>query len=200
VKCVSALAAMTVIALGTPAIALASSIGSGPGAGQPVQVLLACPRPPHGRPPHVKLLPPRFLHLKPPGKGVRIRLLCRFPKGCPPPVAVRLACRPGTGCPPPVAVRLACRPGTGCPPAALKFDMASDSSTMTEVSGPVLAPPEQFQYDGQTYTIMSVNPGAGSFTVFRDNVLFVNNGLAITNAVGYMACTTGSFGKNQNSA
>jgi hypothetical protein len=186
VTCVSALAAMTVIVLGTPAIALASSIGSGPGAGQPVQVPLACPRPPLGRPPHVKLLPPRFLHLKPPGRGVRIRLLCRLPKGCPPPVAVRLVCRPGKGCPP-ASLSLVCPVPKACPPAALKFDMASDSSTLTEVSGPVLAPPEQFQYDGQTYTIMTVNPGAGSFTVFRDNVLFVNNGPAITNAVGYMA-------------
>jgi hypothetical protein len=197
--CVSALAAMTVIVLGIPAIALASTIGSGPGAGQPVQVLLACPRPPHGKPLPVKVLPPRFLHLKPPRKGVRIRLFCRFPKGCPPPVAVRLTCRPGKGCPP-VAVRLVCPVPKACPPAALRFDVASGSSTLTEVSGPVLAPPEQFQYDGQAYTIMTVNPGAGSFTVFRDNVLFVNTGSAITNAVGYMACTTGSFGKNQNSA
>jgi hypothetical protein len=208
VKCASALAAMTVIVLGTPAIALASTAGSGPGAGQPAQVRLACPRP------HGKLVPPKFVHLKPPGKGVHVRLACGFPKGCPPPVAVRVFCRPAKGCPPPVAVRVFCRPAKGCPPpvavrlacrvangvpkacpsAALKFDMASDSSTLTEVSGPVLAPPEQFQYDGQTYTIMTVNPGADSFTVFRDGVLFVNNGPAITGAIGYLACTTGPFG------
>jgi hypothetical protein len=68
--------------------------------------------------------------------------------------------------------------------------VAPGSSTLTEVSGPVLAPPEEFRYDGQIYTIMTVNPGAGSFTVFRDGVLFVNHGPAITRAIGFMACTT----------
>ena len=64
------------------------------------------------------------------------------------------------------------------------------SSTLTEVRGPMLAPPEEFWYDGQIYTIMSVNPGVDSFTVFRDNVLFVNEGPAITGATGLMLCTT----------
>ena len=54
----------------------------------------------------------------------------------------------------------------------------------------MLAPPEEFRYDGQIYTIMSVNPGASSFTVFRDGMLFVNHGPAITRATGFMACTT----------
>jgi hypothetical protein len=35
---------------------------------------------------------------------------------------------------------------------------------------------------------MSVNPGAGSFTVFLDGRLFVNNGPPITRAIGFMAC------------
>ncbi len=35
---------------------------------------------------------------------------------------------------------------------------------------------------------MSVNPGADSFTVFLDNHLFVNQGAAITNGVGFLAC------------
>ena len=35
---------------------------------------------------------------------------------------------------------------------------------------------------------MSVNPGADSFTVFENGRLFVNNGNAITNGVGLMAC------------
>jgi hypothetical protein len=35
---------------------------------------------------------------------------------------------------------------------------------------------------------MSVNPGANSFTVFRDGFLFVNSGAAITNAIALMAC------------
>ena len=67
--------------------------------------------------------------------------------------------------------------------------MAPGSSTLTEVSGPVLAPPEEFSYHGQIYTIMTVNPGAGRFTVFRDGTLFVNRGPAITQATGFMVCT-----------
>jgi hypothetical protein len=44
-KCVSALAAMTVIVLGTPAIALASTVGPGSGSGGPGQVSRQCPDP-----------------------------------------------------------------------------------------------------------------------------------------------------------
>jgi hypothetical protein len=159
-KSATALAAMTVIVLGTPAIALASTIGSGSGQagppGPPGQVAIACPGP-HGKPVRFKVHPVQFkLHAK----------ITRLPRN--------------------VRIRVFCRLGPGCPPAPLRFDMASGSSTMTEVSGPVLAPPEQFAYDGQIYTIMSVNPGAGSFTVFRDNFLFVNNGPAITGATGFL--------------
>lgn len=32
-------------------------------------------------------------------------------------------------------------------------------------------------------------PGAGRFTVFRDGVLFVNDGPAIARATGFMVCT-----------
>jgi hypothetical protein len=159
-KSATALAAMTVIVLGTPAIALASTIGSGSGQagppGPPGQVAIACPGP-HGKPVRFKVHPVQFkLHAK----------IARLPRNA--------------------RIRVFCRLGPGCPPAPLRFDMASGSSTMTEVSGPVLAPPEQFAYDGQIYTIMSVNPGAGSFTVFRDNFLFVNNGPAITGATGFL--------------
>jgi hypothetical protein len=209
-KCASALAAMIVIVLGTPALALASTAGSGQGPGpgpggpgpgwgpgQPVQVLLACPRP-HAKPAPPGFVHRKFVHFKRFGRVVRIGPGCRFPKGCPPPpVAVRLVCRPGKGCPP-VTFQLACRVpriiAKGCPPAVLRFDMASGSSTLTEASGPVLAPPEQFTYNGQTYTIMTVNPGGDSFTVFQDGALFVNNGATITGGIGYLACTTGPFG------
>ena len=145
-RCVSAFAAMTVIVLGTPAIAMAGTLsprsGSGPGGG-PGQVRIAC--------------------ALPPGQHVRPRL-----------VRVRLHGRRHH-------VRLCCRP--------LVFDVAPGASTLTEVSGPVLAPPEVFRYQGQTYTIMSVNPGAGTFTVFRGGMLFVNHGPAITRALAVMACT-----------
>ena len=94
----------------------------------------------------------------------------------------------------PVRVRIACLlPGKpfprGClPGGVLRFDMAAGGSTLTEVAGPILAPAQEFSYDGSTYTIMSVNPGANSFTVFRDGFLFVNSGAAITNAIALMAC------------
>jgi hypothetical protein len=71
----------------------------------------------------------------------------------------------------------------------MRFDMASGSSTLTEVSGPMLTPPGQFGYGGSTYTIMSVNPGADSFTVFVNNALFVNNGPAITDGIALMSCS-----------
>jgi len=148
-RCVSALAALTIIVLGTPAIALASTID--PGSGGPGQVRTVCPPPP-GK--HVR---PRPGHVERHGTRPRDRLVRPFPRGC--------------------------------PPRALTFDMAPGSSTLTEVSGPVLAPPEEFSYHGQIYTIMTVNPGAGSFTVFRDGMLFVNHGPAITRATGFMVCT-----------
>jgi hypothetical protein len=68
--------------------------------------------------------------------------------------------------------------------------MAAGSSTLTEVSGPTLAPPQEFGYDGNTYTIMSVNPGADSFTVFGNGWLFVNKGAAITDGTGFMGCSS----------
>ncbi len=94
----------------------------------------------------------------------------------------------------PVPIRLSCpyipaKPlPRGCKPQVLRFDMAAGSSTLTEVSGPTLAPPQEFSYDGNTYTIMSVNPGADSFTVFRNGWLFVNKGAAITDGIGFMTC------------
>ena len=77
----------------------------------------------------------------------------------------------------------------GCLPRVLRFDMAAGGSTLTEVSGPTLAPAQEFSYDGSTYTIMSVNPGANGFTVFRDGHLFVNSGAAITGATALICCT-----------
>jgi len=71
----------------------------------------------------------------------------------------------------------------------LRFDVAAGSSTLTEVSGPTLAPTQEFSYGGDTYTIMTVNPGADSFTVFKDGFLFVNKGAAIASGTGVMCCT-----------
>jgi hypothetical protein len=75
-----------------------------------------------------------------------------------------------------------------CQPQTLTFSVAAGSSVMTEVSGPQLSPTEEFSYGGNTYTVMTVNPGAGQFTAFVNNFLFVNQGTAITDAAGVMLC------------
>lgn len=71
------------------------------------------------------------------------------------------------------------------------FSVAAGSSVLTEVSGPQLSPTQEFVYDGTTYTVMSVNPGAGQFTAFADNHLFTNDGATITDAAGAMVCGSG---------
>ena len=74
-----------------------------------------------------------------------------------------------------------------CEKQLLTFSVAEGSHALTEVSGPELWPTEQFIYDGNVYTIMSINPGADQFTAFVNNLLFTNNsGADITNATGVM--------------
>jgi hypothetical protein len=63
-KCVSALAALTVIVLGTPAIALASTITAG--SGPPAQTRIVCPPPPAKHAKHVR---PRLIRVTRPGLG-----------------------------------------------------------------------------------------------------------------------------------
>jgi hypothetical protein len=75
-----------------------------------------------------------------------------------------------------------------CFTQSMSFSVAAGSSVMTEVSGPQLSPTEEFVYDGNTYTVMTVNPGAGQFTAFVNNVLFTNTGGAITDAAGAIVC------------
>jgi hypothetical protein len=177
-KRIAALAALMIAMLAVPTAAMAGPGGSAhgygkPGYGTPRLVQVACPFPPRFRKGHVnvkyyatvyakayaKAYPLRYRH----GKPVRLRIACPFIPAKPLP--------------------------KGCKPELLKFDMAAGSSTLTEVSGPILAPTQEFSYDGSTYTIMSVNPGADSFTVFDNGFLFVNKGAAITNGVGFMACS-----------
>jgi hypothetical protein len=76
-----------------------------------------------------------------------------------------------------------------CVPQTLTFSVAAGSSTMTEVSGPQLSAAEQFTYGGSTYTVMSVNSGAGQFTAFVDNSLYTNNGADITAATAALCCS-----------
>ena len=167
-KRIAAIGALAVTLLAVPATgAMASTGGSGaggqgPGYGRPGPVQVACPLPRHkGR---TWIYEQRRRH----GKLVRVRVDCPFIPAKPVPV------KP---------------PAPRCRPEVLRFDMAAGSSTLTEVSGPTLAPTQEFSYDGDTYTIMSINPGADSFTVFKDGFLFVNKGTAIAGGTGVMCCT-----------
>jgi hypothetical protein len=156
---------------------MAGTSGSGPGYGQPPRpIQIACP-------------PPFWLHKGHKGHKGQVTITIKG-KAYLKARAYLLKHRHGK----PVPIRLICPNITakpfpaGCKPQILRFDMAAGSHTLTEVSGPVLAPPQEFTYQGNTYTIMSVNPGADSFTVLRNGWLFVNNGAAITDGIGFMAC------------
>jgi hypothetical protein len=172
-KRIAALAALTITMLAIPTAAMAgtASSGSGPGPGPSTSyvtaapgTLFACPLPIWVRPGHVRVTIRVYLKRHRHSKTVRLRIVCP-----------NLPVRP---------LPKACRP------QRLTFDMAAGASAMTEVSGPAnLAPPQEFRYDGNTYTIMSVNPGADSFTVFLNGWRFVNHGAAITDATGYLTCT-----------
>jgi hypothetical protein len=181
-KRIAALAALTIIMLAIPTAAMASTASSGPGPSSgpgsssgpgtsftyvtsAPGARLACPLPFWVRHGHVRFTIRGYLKRHLHGKPVRVRVIC-----------ASLPARP---------LPKACRPQT------LTFDMAAGAATMTEVSGPAnLAPPQEFRYDGNTYTIMSVNPGADSFTVFLNGWRFVNHGAAITDATGYLACSS----------
>jgi hypothetical protein len=161
----AALASLIVTLLATllavPTAAMASTAGpAGSPSGGPSSTTIVCP-------------PLRLLHGKHVKVKVKVLRLRKHPKGKP--VQVRIVC------PPPFPA--------GCRLRPLVFDAASGSSTLTEVSGPTLAPAEEFFYAGSIYTINTVNPGADSFTVFHDNFLFTNSGPAITNGHGIMLCS-----------
>jgi hypothetical protein len=170
-KRIAALAALVITMLAVPAAAaMASTSGSGPGYGRPpspIQVACSFPRQFHRG--HFKIAIKDRAHLK------AYREARRHGK----PVPIRIIC-PNIPAKPFPKV---------CRPQVLRFDMAAGSSTLTEVSGPILAPPQEFSYGGNTYTIMSVNPGADSFTVFLNGWGFVNHGAAITDGIGLMGCT-----------
>jgi hypothetical protein len=172
-KRIAALAALVITLLAVPAAtAMAGPSGSGSGYGQPPRLVqVACLSPYQLRKGHVTVK----VYAQFQAYAKAYRLAHRHGK----PVPIRLICP-----------RISAKPlPKGCRPQILRFDMAAGSSTLTEVSGPILAPPMEFGYDGNTYTIMSVNPGADSFTVFLNGWRFVNHGAAITDATGYLTCT-----------
>jgi hypothetical protein len=188
-KRIVALAALMITMLAIPTAAMAGTTGSPPGSGQ-VSVAVGGPGP---LPPGVAVACrlPKLLRGKHPGiqislngrvkvKGVPItiaQLLKRGKHGKP--VSIRIFC----------GRRLVKPKAQPCLGQAITFSGAAGSSALTEVSGPTLTPPQQFTYDGNTYTIMSVNPGAGTFTVFLNNFLF-KPGAAITTATGYLTCAS----------
>jgi hypothetical protein len=166
-KRIAAIGALAVTMLAVPATGALASTGNpsagtpGPGYGRPGPIQVACPLVHHkGRSWFYQL---RHRH----GKVVRVRVACPFIPAKPVPV----------------------KPVPRCRPEALRFDVAAGSSTLTEVSGPTLAPTQEFSYGGDTYTVMTVNPGADSFTAFKDGSLFVNKGAAIAGGTGVMCCT-----------
>jgi hypothetical protein len=158
-KRLAALASLIVALLGS-LLAVPTAAMAGTAGSGPVTVKIGCPPRLYGKPVKVKI------------KALRLR---RHRHGKP--IQIAISC----GKLPPF--------GMGCRPQPLVFDMASGSKTLTEVSGPTLAPVEEFFYAGGIYTIMTVNPGADSFTVFHDNFLFVNSGPAITNGRGILLCS-----------
>lgn len=162
-KRIAALAALVVTMLAVPAAAAladtgASTGGSGPGYGSPGPVQVACPPRLNPGPIRTYVSAYRIRHRKP----VAVRVICPYIPAKPHPV--------------------------GCAPQQVVFNVAAGSSTLTEVSGPVLSPEQQFSYGGGSYTIASVNPGGSSFTVVKDGWLFHDQGPAITDGVGQMSC------------
>jgi hypothetical protein len=166
VKRIAAVAALIVTMLAVPAAAAMASTGGTdrPGPGQSV-----CP-------------PPYLLHHRPHARHLnRYRYRHHHPKR-------NLVCS--------VSVPFQPLQSQNCPSGyaygqaqSLTFSVASGSSTVYEDSGPTLAPAEEFTYDGNTYTIWTVNPGADSFTMSVNGSLYVNGGPDITDATGNLVCS-----------
>jgi hypothetical protein len=160
-KRIAALAAVTIGLLAIPAAAMASTITPGdPPGGDYASNVQVQPRECYVGWHDVDHHSTRYFDWWQDGREVTA-LACPFPKQIPLP------------------------PSDECQGQLLTFSVGPDSSVLTEVSGPELSPTEQFIYDGNVYTIMSVNPGADQFTAFVNNVLFsTNDSTAITNATG----------------
>ena len=161
-KRIAALAAIVITMIAVPAAAAMASTGdSGPGYGSPGPVQVAC----HPGYVNAQYKLPAYTQAYPwhHRHGKPIRTVCPFIPAKPYPA--------------------------GCQPQQLVFSMAAGSSTLTEVSGPVLSPAQAFSYGGSSYTISSVDPGAGSFTVVKGGWPFQNQDRAITDGVGLMGCS-----------
>ena len=197
-KRIAAVAALTVTMLAVPAAAMASTGGSGAGPSQSVSASgpVWCPALNllHHRPFKFKIRGFKIHAFKiranlPVKQHLRAQAICSFSvkfRGFPPKFQVLppFGGQPPLGGQPPFG-------GQGfCQAPGFTFDIASGSSTFTEVSGPTLAPAQEFTYHGSTYTIWTVNPGADSFTASVNGMLFVNNGPPITDGTAAMLCSS----------
>jgi hypothetical protein len=169
VKRIAAVAALTITMLAVPAAAAMASTSSGSGSGSgPGQ--FTCP-------------PPYLLHHRPHYRNFN-RYRHHHPR------RTQVACQVPAPFPP---YQQNCQSqGFAYGQAqSFTFDVSSGSSTVYEVSGPTLAAGEEFTYDGTTYTIWTVNPGADSFTMSQGGSLYVNDGSSITDATGYLTACSG---------
>jgi hypothetical protein len=73
------------------------------------------------------------------------------------------------------------QPSGYCSGQSFTFTWATDSNSLFEESGPPLYSGEQFTYDGNAFTIGTVNQAAGSITLTT-----VNYGPTIFYGVGYL--------------
>ena len=167
-KRIAAVAALIVTMLAVPAAAMASTGSSGSGPGHPGPGQFACPPPFlfHHRLHQARIHLRRNFYFRRKGQHRAVRIACAFPL----PYRVPAQAPPFCG-------------GT------FTFDIASGSSTFTEVSGPTLAAPEEFAYDGNTYTIWTVNPGADSFTASVNGSQYVDDGPSITGGTADLLCS-----------
>jgi hypothetical protein len=168
VKRIAAVAALIVAMLAVPAAAMASTGSSG--SDHTASGQFACPKPYlfQHRPHNVRIR--GRIHVN---RYFRHNRHNRVIRGCPFPL-------PYQG--PPQAQQF-------CGAGNFTFDLASGSSTFTEVSGPRLAAAQEFTYDGNTYTVWTVNPGGDSFTAALNNSLFVNEGSSITDGSATLLCS-----------
>jgi hypothetical protein len=175
VKRIAAVAALTITMLAVPAAAALASTGGastgGSGYGPPGPGQFACQPPPYLL--HLYLHHNRHLR-RYRNHHPRRNEVCQIPQPPFPQPHFPQNC-----------------PAQGIPygqQRSFTFDVASGSSTVYQTSGPPLTTAEDFSYDGNTYTITSVNPG-DSFTMSYGGSLYVNDGPSITDATGYLACS-----------
>ena len=171
-KRIAAMAALVITVLAVPATAAMASTGGpgggGSGAGGPGARLRQAGAHPGGVPPSAPQGPFLDVPAAPPARQARAG-------------SRRLPVHPGQAGPG--------QAGPALPAGGAEVRHGRREQHAHRGPGPDPGPAQELSYDGDTYTIMSVNPGADSFTVFKDGFLFVNKETAITGGTGVMCCT-----------